>query len=470
MKLMPLSKPDSIKERPIMNIRAQSQELRTSSRLLESGGGRSDAAGPLPEHHALKDSLHAQLLGRIDLVVMGSMKPERLREELGLLVERLLQESGAALNALERKRLVQDVLDEVMGLGPLEPLLADPTVSDILVNGPRQVYVERRGKLEKTEVVFSDSEHLMKIIDKIVSRVGRRIDESSPMVDARLPDGSRVNAIIPPLALDGPLLSIRRFAVVPLTMDDLIEKRSLTPVLGQLLAAMVRAKMNLLISGGTGTGKTTLLNVLSASIPHSERIVTIEDAAELQLQQPHVVRLETRPPNIEGKGEVSQRALVRNSLRMRPDRIILGEVRGAEVLDMLQAMNTGHEGSMATVHANSTRDALTRMENMAGYGGVTMPQAAMRQQISSAITAVIQIARLNDGSRKLISLQEITGMEGDIISMQDIYHFTQTGIAQDGTVKGHFRATGVRPKFMDRLKAYGLDVPEDAFDPSIIYE
>jgi pilus assembly protein CpaF len=452
-----------------MNLRAQAQELRMPSPLTELGG-HTDAANSQLEYHALKNSLHTQLLGRIDLNVMGSMKPERLREELGLLVEKLLQESGAALNAPARKRLVQDILDEVMGLGPLEPLLADPTVSDILVNGPHQVYVERRGKLEKTDVVFSDDEHLMKIIDKIVSRVGRRVDESSPMVDARLPDGSRVNAIIPPLALDGPLLSIRRFAVVPLTREDLIEKRSLTPVLGQLLSAMVRAKTNILISGGTGSGKTTLLNVLSSSIPHSERIVTIEDAAELQLQQPHVVRLETRPPNIEGKGEVSQRALVRNSLRMRPDRIIVGEVRGAEVLDMLQAMNTGHEGSMATVHANSSRDALTRLENMAGYGGASIPQDAMRQQISSAIMAVIQVARLNDGRRKIVSLQEITGMEGDIITMQEIYHFIQTGIAPDGTVKGHFRATGVRPKFMDRIKSYGLVVPEATFDPSLIYE
>jgi pilus assembly protein CpaF len=402
--------------------------------------------------------------------VMGSMRPERLREELGVLVERLLQESRAALNAQERIRLVQDVLDEVMGFGPLEPLLADPTVSDILVNGARHVYVERQGKLEKSDIVFSDDEHLMRIIDKIVSRVGRRVDESSPMVDARLPDGSRVNAIIPPLALDGPLLSIRRFAVTPLTMDNLIENRSLTPVLGRLLLAMVRAKMNILISGGTGTGKTTLLNVLSAAIPPNERILTIEDAAELQLQQPHVVRLETRPPNIEGKGEVSQRALVRNTLRMRPDRIVLGEVRGAEVLDMLQAMNTGHEGSMATVHANTPRDAFTRLENMAGYGGATISQAAMRQQISSAIMAVIQIARLNDGRRKIVSLQEVTGMEGDIITMQEIYRYTQTGLAPDGTVKGHFKATGVRPKFMDRLKSYGLDLPEETFDPTRIYE
>ena len=453
-----------------MNIRAQSHDLRMSSRLFDSGGGLPATVVPLPQYHDLKNSLHAQLMGRIDLDVMGSMKPERLREELGLLVEKLLKESGAALNAQERKRLVQDILDEVMGLGPLEPLLADPTVSDILVNGPRQVFVERRGKLEKSDVVFADDQHLMKIIDKIVSRVGRRVDESSPMVDARLPDGSRVNAIIPPLALDGPLLSIRRFAVVPLTMSDLIEKRSLTPVLGRLLSAMVQAKMNVLISGGTGSGKTTLLNVLSAAIPRSERIVTIEDAAELQLQQPHVVRLETRPPNIEGKGEVGQRALVRNSLRMRPDRIILGEVRGTEVLDMLQAMNTGHEGSMATVHANSPRDAFTRLENMAGYGGVTMSKDAMRHQISSAIMAVIQIARLNDGRRILVSLQEITGMEGDIITMQEIYRFTQTGIAPDGTVKGHFNATGVRPKFMDRLKAYGIDVPIETFEPSNIYE
>ena len=454
-----------------MNLRVTTPELRSPTRLNESEDeGRAIGSTGLTQYHALKDKLHAQLLGRIDLEVMGNMKPERLREELGLLTERLLLETGAALNTQERKRMVLDIQDEIMGLGPLEPLLADPTVSDILVNGPNQVFVERRGKLELTPVVFSDSDHLMKIIDKIVSRIGRRVDESSPMVDARLPDGSRVNAIIPPLALDGPLLSIRRFAVVPLTIRDLIDKRSLTPTLAALLSAMVQAKMNVLISGGTGTGKTTMLNVLSASIPHHERIVTIEDAAELQLQQPHVVRLETRPPNIEGKGEVSQRALVRNSLRMRPDRIILGEVRGAEVLDMLQAMNTGHEGSMATVHANSPRDALTRLENMAGYGGAVISQDAMRQQISSAINAVIQIARLNDGRRKVVSVQEITGMEGDIITMQEIYRFNQTGVATDGTVAGNFRATGVRPKFMDRLKSYGLQVSEATFDPSLIYE
>lgn len=457
-----------------MNLRAVTPELRSPLRQNEpdaESDADSRALGTVSsEYHALKDKLHAQLLGRIDLEVMGSMKPERLREELGLLVERLIQEAGAALNAMERRRLTSDIQDEIMGLGPLEPLLADPTVSDILINGPKQVFVERRGRLELSEVVFSDTAHLMKIIDKIVSRIGRRVDESSPMVDARLPDGSRVNAIIPPLALDGPLVSIRRFATVPLTIQDLIDKRSLTPVLAELLSAMVRAKLNILISGGTGTGKTTMLNVLSASIPHHERIVTIEDAAELQLQQPHVVRLETRPPNIEGKGEVNQRALVRNSLRMRPDRVILGEVRGAEVLDMLQAMNTGHEGSMATVHANTPRDALTRLENMAGYGGASITQDAMRHQISSAVNAVVQIARLNDGRRKLVSLSEITGMEGDVITMQEIYRFNQTGMDKDGLVTGHFRATGVRPKFMDRLKAYGLSVPDATFDPSLIYE
>ncbi|WP_416142035.1 CpaF family protein [Hydrogenophaga sp.] len=457
-----------------MNLRAVTPELRSPLRQNEAetdAGAERGAMGTVSaEYHTLKDKLHAQLLGRIDLEVMGSMKPERLREELGLLVERLIQESGAALNMLERRRLTQDIQDEIMGLGPLEPLLADPSVSDILINGPKQVFVERRGRLELSEVVFSDTAHLMKIIDKIVSRIGRRVDESSPMVDARLPDGSRVNAIIPPLALDGPLVSIRRFSTVPLTIQDLIDKRSLPPMLATLLSAMVRAKLNILISGGTGTGKTTMLNVLSASIPHHERIVTIEDAAELQLQQPHVVRLETRPPNIEGKGEVNQRALVRNSLRMRPDRVILGEVRGEEVLDMLQAMNTGHEGSMATVHANTPRDALTRLENMAGYGGSTITQDAMRHQISSAVNAVVQIARLNDGRRKLVSLSEITGMEGEVITMQEIYRFNQTGMDKDGLVTGHFRATGVRPKFMDRLKAFSLNVPDATFDPTLIFE
>jgi pilus assembly protein CpaF len=423
-----------------------------------------------PQFYELKTRLHQQLLGRIDLEVMGGMTPERLREELGTLVEKLMLESGAALNSSERAQMILDIQDEVMGLGPLESLLADPTVSDILVNGPKQVFVERYGKLELTPVVFADNLHLMKIIDKIVSRIGRRIDESSPMVDARLADGSRVNAIIAPLSLDGPVLSIRRFAVVPLRAQDLIRNKGMTPALSQLLAGMVCSKMNILISGGTGTGKTTLLNVLSGAIPATERVVTIEDAAELQLQQPHVVRLETRPANIEGKGEVNQRALVRNSLRMRPDRIIVGEVRGVEVVDMLQAMNTGHEGSMATVHANTPRDALTRLENMAGMGGMTIPSKVMRQQISSAIMAIVQVARLSDGKRKVVSVHEVVGMEGEIITMQEIYAYTQTGIAEDGSVLGHFAATGVRPKFMERLKVHGITLPVETFDQNLKYD
>jgi pilus assembly protein CpaF len=421
-------------------------------------------------YQALRADLHRQLLDRIDLQVLGSLPPERLREELRVLVERLIGEAGLALNAAERKQVVQDIQWEILGLGPIEPLLADASVSDILVNTHSQVYVERGGRLQLTDIQFDSDEHLVKIIDKIVSRVGRRVDESSPMVDARLPDGSRVNAIIPPLAIDGPILSIRRFAVVPLKTDDLIRLRSITPELAELIGAMVRAKLNILISGGTGTGKTTMLNVLSSYIPHTERIITIEDAAELQLQQPHVVRLETRPPNIEGKGEVTQRSLVRNSLRMRPDRIIVGEVRGAETLDMLQAMNTGHEGSMATVHANSPRDALTRLENMLGMAGMQLPPKAMRQQISSALTAVIQIARLSDGKRKLVSLSEITGMEGDIISMQEVFVFKQTGIDQQGNVLGRFHATGVRPKFLERLRVFGVKIPDDMFDPGRFYE
>jgi pilus assembly protein CpaF len=357
----------------------------------------------------------------------------------------------------------------VLGLGPLEPLLLDATISDILVNTHRQVYVERRGQLELTDTHFANEAHLRKIIDRIVSRVGRRVDESSPMVDARLPDGSRVNAIIPPLAIDGSLLSIRRFSVKPLKMHDLVGYKSLTPEMAEIIAALVKGKCSILISGGTGSGKTTLLNIMSGFIPSSERIITIEDAAELQLQQPHVVRLETRPPNVEGKGEISQRALVRNSLRMRPDRVIIGEVRGGEALDMLQAMNTGHEGSMATVHANTPRDALGRVENMVNMAGLNLPIKAVRQQISSAIWIVIQALRLTDGKRKVTSIQEITGMEGDIITMQEIFTFEQTGMSADGTVQGHFRATGIRPKFAERLKKYGIPLREDLFDPSRRY-
>jgi pilus assembly protein CpaF len=421
-------------------------------------------------YQELKSRIHQKLLDRVDLAVMESLSPDRLQEELRILVERLLSEETLAINEAERKSLVQDIQHEVLGLGPIEPLLADPTISDILVNTNSQVYVERAGKLELTDVRFENDAHLMKIIDKIVSGIGRRVDESSPMVDARLPDGSRVNAIIPPLAIDGPILSIRRFAVTPLAMDDVINGKSLTPEMAEILAGLVKAKVNLLISGGTGTGKTTLLNILSGFIPHSERIITIEDAAELQLQQPHVVRLETRPPNIEGKGEVAQRALVKNSLRMRPDRIILGEVRGAEALDMLQAMNTGHEGSMTTVHANTPRDALTRLENMVGMAGLNLPPKAMRQQISSAITAVVHVSRLTDGKRKITSIQEITGMEGDIVTMQEIFIFDQTGVAPDGIVQGNFRATGIRPKFIERLRTRGIAISDEIFDPTRLYE
>ncbi len=421
-------------------------------------------------YRELKTRIHRKLLDRVDLAMMETMSPEQLREELKTMVERLLAEETLAINDVERKSLVRDIQHEVLGLGPLEPLMADPTISDILVNTYRQVYVERKGKLELTDVRFENEAHLIKIIDKIVSGVGRRVDESSPMVDARLPDGSRVNAIIPPLAIDGALLSIRRFAVIPLRMDDFLQMKSLTPEMAQIIEGLVKAKVNLLISGGTGTGKTTLLNILSGYIPLTERVITIEDAAELQLQQPHVVRLEVRPPNIEGKGEVTQRLLVRNSLRMRPDRIIVGEVRGAEVLDMLQAMNTGHEGSMTTVHANTPRDALTRLENMAGMAGLNLPPKTMRQQISSALTAIVHVARLSDGKRKITSIQEITGMESDIITMQEIFAFEQTGVAPDGTVLGHFRATGIRPKFVDRLRVRGINVPDELFDPTRLYE
>jgi pilus assembly protein CpaF len=421
-------------------------------------------------YQELKSRIHRKLLDRVDLGMMESMAPEQLQEELRILVERLLSEETMAINDSERRSLVSDIQHEVLGLGPLEPLMADSTISDILVNTYRQVYVERRGKLELSDACFENEAHLLKIIDKIVSGIGRRVDESSPMVDARLLDGSRVNAIIPPVAVDGAILSIRRFAVIPLLMKDFLQLKSLTPEMAEIIEGLVKAKVNLLISGGTGTGKTTLLNILSGNIPATERVITIEDAAELQLQQPHVVRLEIRPPNIEGKGEVTPRMLVRNSLRMRPDRIIVGEVRGAEVVDMLQAMNTGHEGSMTTVHANTPRDALTRLENMIGMAGFNLPSKATRQQISSALTAVIHVSRLSDGRRKLTSIQEITGMEGDVVTMQEIFTYEQTGVAADGTVLGHFRATGIRPKFVDRLRVHGIAVPDELFDPTRLYE
>jgi pilus assembly protein CpaF len=453
-----------------MSIRDRLQTVRQAEGVAEQNLAPPPAAvHDIPAYEELKARIHRKLLDRVDLAVMESLPPERLLIEIKTLVERLLIEEGTPINEVERRGIVRDVQNEVRGLGPLEPLLADPTISDILVNTHSQVYVERHGRLEMTDAHFANEGHLRKIIDRIVSRVGRRVDESSPMVDARLPDGSRVNAIIPPLAIDGSMLSIRRFSVKPLRMDDLIGFKSLTPEMGEIISGLVKGKCSILISGGTGSGKTTLLNILSASIPHSERVVTIEDAAELQLQQPHVVRLETRPPNVEGKGEVTQRALVRNSLRMRPDRVIIGEVRGAEAVDMLQAMNTGHEGSMATLHANTPRDALGRLENMVNMAGLNLPIKAVRQQISSAIWVVIQVLRLADGKRKLTSIQEITGMEGDIITMQEIYAFEQTGIAADGTVQGRFRATGIRPKFAERLRTYGIPLREELFDPSRRY-
>jgi pilus assembly protein CpaF len=421
-------------------------------------------------YYELKHRLHQRLLDRIDLSVLDTLPADQLRLELRNLTERLLADEGAAVNEAERKRIVQDIQNEVLGFGPLEHLLGDATISDILVNSHSTVYIERGGKLELTDVRFNDDAHLLKIIDKIVSRIGRRIDESSPMVDARLPDGSRVNAIIPPLAIDGPMLSIRRFGGAGLKLADLVRLKALTPEMAEILAGLVRARLNILISGGTGAGKTTLLNALSAFIPVSERILTIEDAAELQLQQPHVVRLETRPPNIEGKGEISQRALVRNSLRMRPDRIIIGEVRGAEVVDMLQAMNTGHEGSMTTVHANTPRDALIRIENMFGMAGMTIPPKPLRQQINSAIHIVLQAGRLMDGRRKITSVQEVVGMEGDMISMQEIFQFEQTGVGADGTVAGRFRATGIRPKFAARLRAFGIQLRDEMFSPGRVFE
>ncbi len=421
-------------------------------------------------YEELKDRLHQRVIEMLDLTAINTMSQEAVTAQLTKLIEQLLQGESVPLNQRERTQITQDILNEVLGLGPLEPLLADQTVNDILVNGYKQVFVERSGRLELTPVRFKDNTHLKKIIERIVSRIGRRIDESSPMVDARLADGSRVNAIIPPLAIDGPSLSIRKFSKDPLQLHHLIDKQSLTPEIGELLKAIVQARLNVLISGGTGSGKTTLLNVLSGFIPNNERIVTIEDAAELQLRQDHVVRLETRPANIEGKGEVAQRELVKNALRMRPDRIILGEVRGAESLDMLQAMNTGHDGSLTTVHANSCRDALTRIETLVSMAGFNLAAKAMRHYVSSALDVIVQIARMSDGSRKLISVQEVVGMEGDLITLQELFTFQQTGLDENRKVKGRFKATGVRPKFAERLAAKGVALPPELFDPQKVYE
>ncbi len=440
-----------------------------------TAGEASAPAAPLYGHSAaymaLKGRIHSKLLERFDLAVLESLSTQALQQEIAVMTERLLTEDSEVINDLERKLLVRDIQYEMLGFGPLELLMADPAVSDILVNRHDQIYVERHGRLELTPVVFSDEKHLLRIIDKIVSRIGRRIDESSPMVDARLPDGSRVNAVIPPVALDGPMMSIRRFARTPLRMENLInDLKSLTPGMALVLEALAKAKVNMIISGGTGAGKTTLLNILSGYIPVTERVVTIEDAAELQLQQPHVVRMETRPPNIEGRGEITQRSLVRNALRMRPDRIIIGEVRGAEAVDMLQAMNTGHEGSLTTIHANTPRDSLARLENMVGMAGLNLPHQAARQQIASAITVVVQVLRLTDGKRKITSIQEITGMEGEVVSMQEIFAFTQTGVGTGGDVQGYFHASGVRPKFADRFHGLGIVLPDTVFDPERHYQ
>jgi pilus assembly protein CpaF len=418
----------------------------------------------------LKERLHRQVIDSLDLTIIAKLDAAQLKGELSKLVTELLESESVPLSMKEREELISDIQHEVMGLGPLEPLVQDQTVNDILVNRCDQIYVERAGKLTLTDVKFRDEGHLRKIIEKIVSAVGRRIDESSPMVDARLLDGSRVNAIIPPLALDGSSVSIRKFSKDKLQITDLVEKRSLTPEIAELLRGIVEARLNILISGGTGTGKTTILNILSSFIPSDERIVTIEDSAELQLRQDHVVRLETRPPNVEGRGEVTQRELVKNCLRMRPDRIVMGEVRSGECLDMLQAMNTGHDGSLTTIHANTPRDCLTRVETLVAMAGLNLATKALRHYISSAIDVVLQMTRLSDGSRKITSLSEIVGMEGETITLQEIFLFKQTGLDEQRKVHGIFKASGIRPKFVERFKALGIACDADIFDPEKIYE
>jgi pilus assembly protein CpaF len=439
--------------------------MATASAPSFTPSGSTARTAPPRQHYVdLRANIHRKLLNRLNLEALAQADRARAESEIRTLLSELLGEEGMPLSLSERETLFAEILDDVFGLGPLEPLLRDASVSDILVNGFKHVYVERHGQLEHIATNFQDDRHLMRVIDRIVSGVGRRVDDSSPMVDARLPDGSRVNAIIPPLAVDGPLLSIRRFPSERLKADDLVSLRALTRPMLEFLAHCVKAKLNCLISGGTGAGKTTLLNVLSGFISEKERIVTIEDAAELQLHQEHVARLETRPPNVEGKGAIRQRQLLVNALRMRPDRIVVGEVRGEEALDMLQAMNTGHDGSLTTVHANTPRDALSRIETMIAIGATNLPERAMRQQIASAIQLVVQQTRLADGSRKVTSISEITGMEGDIITMQEIYVFEKMGITQDGKVVGRFRATGVRPKCCERLKASGIHLPADMFE------
>lgn len=416
-----------------------------------------------PEHQQLKFKLHRKLLDRINLDRLSALSDDVVRTEVRAAVARLVEEEETPLSMSEKERIIEEVLDEVFGLGPLEPLLQDPTISDILVTTPKLVYIERNGKLYRTPVEFKDDAHLCRIIEKVVSRVGRRIDESSPMVDARLPDGSRVNAVIPPVSVDGPLLSIRRFGRDPLTADDLVRNLTLTEGMMELLKACVAARLNVIVSGGTGAGKTTLLNVLSSFISEDERIVTIEDAAELQLRQTHVARLETRPPNVEGQGAIRIRQLVINALRMRPDRIIVGEVRGEEALDMMQAMNTGHDGSLTTIHANSPRDAISRLEVMMGMANANMSVHSIRQQVASAVDMFVHIARFSDGSRRVTHVTECVGMEGEIVTTQDIFLFEKTGITRDGRVTGRFRATGIRPRFYERLRAAGFQLPPTLF-------
>lgn len=444
--------------------------MKETKKTTEAVKGNDDVHAMLSaQEKDWKEKIYKRLLKVMDLSLISSHSEEDARKQIREISQMLLTEDSAPLSLAARQRVTRQIEDEVMGLGPLEPLLSDKTVSDILVNGSNQVYIERRGKLELTEVQFSNDAHLLNIIDRIVSSVGRRIDESSPMVDARLKDGSRVNAIIPPLAIDGPSVSIRRFAVELLSMQNLIELQTLSERIAQVLKAVVKARLNILISGGTGSGKTTTLNIMSGYIPANERIVTIEDSAELQMQQPHVVRLETRPPNIEGRGEVSQRELVRNSLRMRPDRIVIGEVRGAEALDMLSAMNTGHDGSLTTIHANTPRDALSRIENMVSMTGINFPAKALRNQIASAIDLVIQVERQEDGKRRMVSVQEINGMEGEIITMSELFCFQRTGIDEQGNVLGHFKATGIVPGFKSRLEQRGIELPQDIYDPDVAH-
>jgi pilus assembly protein CpaF len=429
------------------------------------GSGPGQAAKSFEE---LKKSIHSKLVEKLDLTKVGDLDADKLRREIRLVIEHLCDSENQLLNRMERERLIEEVLDETFGLGPLETLLKDPGISEIMINGPYNIYCERRGRIEKTDVRFRDNQHLLQIIDRIVSKVGRRIDETSPMCDARLTDGSRVNAIIPPLALDGPAVSIRRFGSKPLKLQDLLEFKAFTPEMAMLFEGAIKAKLNVIISGGTGSGKTTLLNTLSSFIPHGERVLTIEDAAELQLQQDHVVRLETRPPNIEGKGEIAARLLIKNALRMRPDRVIIGECRGAEALDMLQAMNTGHEGSMTTVHANTPRDATTRIETLVAMGGLDLPIKALRHQFCSAVDLIIQVNRLQGGPRKVTSVTEVMNLEQETIIMQEIFKFRQLGIDQNGRAFGQFEATGVRPSFMPRLEAAGIRLPPNMFAERVL--